>query len=292
MVPGKASRLNKERREHATNPLLVTGENYLDSVTVAGLTATNQNVISLTQAEGFSNSASDGLMGMAFQSIANSKSSPYFFTLINQGKVSPKEFSFYLGRAKSNTGANSEMTLGGRDESKYTGSFTPVPVSSQTYWQVAIDGVTVGKNAALPTTAGQAAIDTGTTLIIAPNAAALSIFAQIPGSFPIPLGTTNLFAYPCSSKPQVNLNFAGKPFVVNPLDFNFGRLIDDLGIDLGIDILDKLLGGLYCVAGIAGADFKPGENFYVVGDTFLKNWYSTYEYQSPSKAFVNFAKAV
>lgn len=51
----------------------VEGENYLDSLTVAGLTATNQNVISLTQAEGFANSASDGLVGMAFPAIANSK---------------------------------------------------------------------------------------------------------------------------------------------------------------------------------------------------------------------------
>ncbi|EGP88013.1 unnamed protein product [Zymoseptoria tritici ST99CH_1A5] len=272
----------------------VTGENYLDDVTIAGLTATRQNVISLTQAEGFANSASDGLMGMAFQSIANSKSSPYFFTLVDQGKVSPSEFSFYLGRAKSNTGGKSEMTLGGRDSSRYTGSFTPVPVSSQTYWQVPIDGVTVNKNAALPTTAGQAAIDTGTTLIIAPNAAALSIFSQIPGSVPLPLGgAVTLFAYPCASKPTVNLKFAGKSFAVNPLDLNFGRLTDDLGLDLsGLPVLGGLIGGLYCLAGIAGADFRPGENFYIVGDTFLKNWYSTYEYQSPSKAFVNFAKAV
>lgn len=52
----------------------VTGENYLDSFTVAGLTAKNQNIISLTNAEGFANSASDGLVGMAFPAIANSKS--------------------------------------------------------------------------------------------------------------------------------------------------------------------------------------------------------------------------
>jgi hypothetical protein len=118
----------------------VVGNNYLDSVTIAGLTATNQNIISLTNATGFSNTAADGLMGMAFPAISNSKSSPFFFTLINQGKVSPTEFSFYLGRARSGTAGNSEMFLGGRNEAKYTGAFTSVPVTSQTYWQVAIDG--------------------------------------------------------------------------------------------------------------------------------------------------------
>ncbi|KAM3418932.1 hypothetical protein BST61_g4890 [Cercospora zeina] len=287
--------------EHNTTTVVygsgeVAGENYFDSVTVAGLTATHQNIISLTQAQGFSGTGSDSLMGMAFQSIANSQQPPFFFTLINEGKVSPTEFSFYLGRQKSGTAQNSELTLGGRDSSKYTGAVTSVPVTSQTYWQVAIDGASVGKNAALATTSGQAAIDTGTTLIVAPYAAAISIFAQIPGSIPLPLGASILgFAYPCASKPQVNLQFAGKKFVVNPLDFNFGTLSEDFGIQLGNDTLSNIIGGVvnsYCVAGIAGADLSPTENLWIVGDTFLKNWYSTFQYVNPQKAYVNFAKAV
>ena len=274
----------------------VSGENYFDSVTVAGLTATHQNIISLTTAQGFSGTGSDSLMGMAFQSIANSKQPPFFFTLINEKKVSPTEFSFYLGRQKSGTAQNSELTLGGRDESKFSGATTAVPVTSQTYWQVAIDGATVGKNPTLPTTKGQAAIDTGTTLIIAPYAAALSIFAQIPGSVPLPLGVGIVgFAYPCSSKPQVSLGFAGKQFAINDLDFNFGTLTEDFGLQLGNDTLSGILGSItnsYCLAGIAGADLEPGTELYVVGDTFLKNWYSTYQYVDSKTAYVNFAKAV
>ncbi|KAF2214563.1 hypothetical protein CERZMDRAFT_82538 [Cercospora zeae-maydis SCOH1-5] len=286
--------------EHNTTTVVygsgqVAGENYFDSVTVAGLTATHQNIISLTQAQGFSGTGSDSLMGMAFQSIANSQQPPFFFTLINEGKVSPTEFSFYLGRQKSGTAQNSELTLGGRDSSKYTGAVTSVPVTSQTYWQVAIDAI-----CALP----QAVclqlvvlIDTGTTLIVAPYAAAISIFAQIPGSIPLPLGASIPgFAYPCASKPQVHLQFAGKNFVVNPLDFNFGTLSEDFGIRLGNDTLSSIICGVvnsYCVAGIAGADLNPTstENFYVVGDTFLKNWYSTFQYVNPQKAY-DFAKAV
>ncbi|KXT11479.1 hypothetical protein AC579_2420 [Pseudocercospora musae] len=271
----------------------VSGENYYDSVTVAGLTATHQNIISLTQAQGFSGTGSDSLMGMAFQSIANSKQPPFFFTLVNQKKVNPTEFSFYLGRQKSGTQGLSEMTLGGRDSSRYTGAFTPVPVTSQTYWQVAIDGATVGSNPTLPTTQGQAAIDTGTTLIIAPTLAATSIFAQIPGSIPLPLGVgvplITLFAYPCASNPKVALKFAGKNFAINPLDFNFGTVTEDIALNLGIDLSEVT--NQLCIAGIAGADLDPTEELYVVGDTFLKNWYSTYQYVSPQKAFVNFAAA-
>lgn len=81
-----------------------------------------------------------------------------------------------------------------------------------------------------------------------------------------------LFAYPCASNPKVSLTFAGKDFAIDPKDLNFGSLTEDLGIDLGDNILSDLLGGLLCVAGIAGADLMPDENFYVVGDTFLKSW--------------------
>jgi len=265
----------------------VSGNNYLDSVTIAGLTAKNQNIVSLTNATGFANSDSDGLMGMAFPRIASSKTTPYFFNLIYQGKVNPTEFSFYLGRAKSGTAGNSEMYLGGRNEAKYTGGFTSVPVTSQTYWQVAIDGATAGSSGLIANTGGQAAIDTGTTLIIAPTSAAAALYSKIPGAFPIPLlgGSTQLYAYPCNSKPNVKLQFAGKTFAVNDLDFNFGTVSSGLGI----------LGFLFtgqCLGGVAGADLIPGQNLWIVGDTFLKNWYSTYKYVSPTSASVDFARAV
>lgn len=133
-------------------------------------------------------------MGMAFQSIANSGQPPYFDTLINEGVVTDPSFSFFLGRASSGTQGQSEMTLGGNDPSKYTGAITNVPLISEDYWRVAVDGANVtnpsgllgtgllsGSSGILPGTMGQAAIDTGTTIILAPTVAAAAIFSQIPG---------------------------------------------------------------------------------------------------------------
>lgn len=88
-----------------------------------------------------------------------------------------------MGRVASGTENDSEMTLGGRDSTKYTGDFTTVPVTQQTYWQVALDDVTVDGASAGAATPGQAAIDTGTTIILAPTAAAKQIMAQIPKTF-------------------------------------------------------------------------------------------------------------
>lgn len=174
------------------------GENYFDSVTVAGLTAKHQNVISLSTATGFSGSDASSLMGMAFSTIANSKQPTYFETLMSQGTVSNTEFSFFLGRNADGNGDSSELTLGGRDSSKYTGSVTMVPVIQKDYWRVALDKVVVnGKSAllgalGLDPTKGQAAIDTGTTLIIAPTLATFSIYGRIPGAIPIPLAESTL----------------------------------------------------------------------------------------------------
>jgi hypothetical protein len=280
----------------------ITGADYVDSVTVAGRTATNQGIISLTQAAGFGSSQADGLMGMAFSNIASSGFVTFFENLIKQRKVPVPEFGFYLGRAKSFTQGKSEMFLGGRNPAKYTGSFTTIAVSRQGYWQIPIDGVAVSNINLAGATKGQAAIDTGTTLVIAPKSAAQAIFAKIPGAYPLQMNSgTTLYAYPCNTAAQYipSLVFAGRPFQINPLDFNFGQISSNFvslvarNPDAAAQSLVKRAGPT-CVAGIVGADlFGPGQNLWVVGDTWLKNWYSVYSYTGAGgKPSVSFARAI
>ena len=212
---------------------MITGENFLDSVTVAGLTADHQNVISLTSAQGFNESNSHSILGMGFSTTAHSKQPTYFESLVSQGKVKTQEFAFYLGRPKSNTQGRSELTLGGRDTSRFTGAVTQVPVRKRGYWQVAVDQVDVSGAASPVDTAvtkGQAAIDTGTNLVIAPTAAAIDIFSRIPGAFPMPLveGDMTFFAYPCNTTREVEFVLSGQQFAINALDLNLGIASDNL----------------------------------------------------------------
>ncbi len=65
----------------------IEGDDYTDSINVAGLIATNQGFISLTQTTGFNTSNSDGLLGMGFTSIAASGFTTFFENLIAQDKV-------------------------------------------------------------------------------------------------------------------------------------------------------------------------------------------------------------
>lgn len=152
-------------------------------MTVAGLTSANQTFFAVTSAYGFEAIDADGIIGMAFTSIAQDNGTTFFESLVAAGTVDTDEFGFYMGRVASGTEEDSELTLGGRDADKYTGDFVTVPVTSQTYWQVALDQVTVNGESAGDDTPGQAAIDTGTTAIVAPTAAAKEIFGQIPKTF-------------------------------------------------------------------------------------------------------------
>lgn len=273
----------------------ITGEDYFDTVSVAGLSATHTNVISLTSAQGFNSSKSNSLLGMGFSQIANSKQPTFFENLISQKKVTTPEFSFYLGRASSGTNGGSELTLGGRDTSKFTGAVTKVPVTKKGYWQVKVDGAVANGHKVLGT-AGQAAIDTGTTIILAPTAAATAIFAAI-GGFPVPLAsgdlTTTIYAYPCNFKGTISLTFAGKNFKINNKDLSLGSLTASFAELIGSNplstLLDDVMGGGLCAGAIAGADLDPTQNLYVVGDTFLKNWYSIYNYNGAGS--VSFAAA-
>lgn len=295
----------------------VEGDDYTDAVSVAGLTATDQGLISLTQASGFNTSSSDGLLGMGFTSLSASGFTTFFENLMSQDEVDAPEFSFYLGRAASGTEHQGSLCLGCRDTSKYTGSFTQVPVTVAAYWQIVLNAVFVNGASAGSHTQGQAIIDTGTTLVLAPPAAANAIFEQIPNAFPLSSADDDddqtFFAYPCSTPSSYipAIRFGGKSFGINPLDFNFGTLTPSFARLIGNETLavrleTEMTTGTVkgegeadegyveeCVAAIVGTDVSPQGDLYVVGDAFLKNWYTTFNYVGTGgKPSVNFAEAI
>lgn len=167
-----------------------TGALYVDDVTIAGLKSFDQTLLSVNSSTNFPNVTADGIVGMAFSTIAQTRAATFFENLIASGAVEEDEFSFYLGRAASGTANDSELTLGGRDSTKYYGYFHTVPVTSTNgHWQVALDYVEV--HGLLAGQSAQAVIDTGTSTILAPSAAAKEIMSRIPGSVSIPLPGPN-----------------------------------------------------------------------------------------------------
>lgn len=214
----------------------VSGEQYTDTVNFGGLIATKQRLGAASTYSGFESSRfpPDGLMGMAFQSISEYNSPPVFQTLVAQGKVAEPVFGFTLLKS------GSELYLGGVDNSKFDGSLTYAPVTQQGYWQISLDGASVGSNSVF-SSGVEAIVDTGTTLIIGDTSNVASIYAAIPGSKDASstLGS-GTYTIPCDSVPDnVSFTIAGKDFSISADNFSLGPASD---------------GSSDCVGGILGDD--------------------------------------
>ncbi|KAF2085862.1 acid protease [Saccharata proteae CBS 121410] len=272
----------------------IEGDNYLDNVTIAGITAVNQNVISLNTAEGFNTSISNSLCGLGFNNIAESNSPTFFSTMVTQGSVDADEFSFFFGRGEDGNGNCSELVLGGRDTTKIDGDLTTVPVSEEGYWQTDLGGVSIGGKTVDDGSTSQAIIDTGTTVIISPVDVASDIAKALNG-YTLTIDGESLIVYPCNSKKAVEITLGGTSFTVSSEDMNLGQITPSFGDLVGASIKSTDAKG-YCLAGIIGADLLSTGSYYILGDTFLKNVYSIFSYSaddgSPAVLFADVASGV
>jgi phytepsin len=139
-----------------------------DVVNIGGVQVQNQVFAEVTNEPGIAFLAAgfDGVLGLAFDTISVDHVTPVWYNLVSQGLVAAPVFSFWLNKASSGQGG--ELVLGGSDPNHYTGSFTYVPLTNQTYWMfnvdsMAIDGSTVCTNC-------HAIADSGTSLLVGPSA--------------------------------------------------------------------------------------------------------------------------
>lgn len=247
-----------------------SGPVYQDTVTVAGLVATGQTFgAATTLSSSFANDPEDGLAGLAFPSISDLQSPTLFQTLWNEGKVAANQFSF---RLSSGNAAPSELYLGGMNPAHYVAGTTQwAPVTSQSYWVVTGATAVNGKPVSAVNNFN-AIIDTGTTLIVIPTAAAQSFWAAVPNSAPYS-GGGGYYTFPCASPPSITFSFGGSTKAW-PLQYlNLGRVSS---------------GSTLCVGSIVGQDV--GVNAWIVGDSFLKSSvYTTFDMSSPPR--VGFSQA-
>merc|ERR1711862_714352 len=121
----------------------VSGIFSSDSVGFGGLNLTDytfaevNNLVGLGQA--YSQGHFDGILGLGFDSISVGGVPTVMKTLIASGQLAQPVFGFYLGDNQVG-----ELEFGGTDPKHYSGGFTYVPLSAETYWQVAMDDVKLG----------------------------------------------------------------------------------------------------------------------------------------------------
>ncbi|KAG8897092.1 Type I transmembrane sorting receptor [Tulasnella sp. 403] len=252
-----------------------TGKVATDKVTVAGLSVAKQGFGAVTkETGGFGGGPMAGLLGLGFPANAESGATPFFIGLAKAGSLASNVFSFYMSR---NGGSGSELCIGCTNSAKYTGSVQYYRLDSsatggtQYYWNIPSGGFSY--NGGSSSGSFSAVIDSGTTLIYIPSAAAKKLYSQIPGAAAAPDVGQGFYTYPCDAKlAPITIKFGSTQYAVNPADFNLGAASQ---------------GSSKCVGGIVGEDV--GNGLAIVGDEFMKNWYSVFDYDKMS---VGFAKAI
>jgi saccharopepsin len=219
-----------------------------DTVTIGGVAVANTLFAEATSEPGlaFKIGKFDGIMGMAFESISVDGMKPAWYSAVGDAGL----FGVYLG---GTSGVGGELTLGGTDQSHYTGEISYFPVSRAKYWQLAVDSFSVGglKNV-------EAILDTGTSLLVAPP--------DVVSAFGKQIGATSLmggkeWTVDCSkisSLPTLEIMIGGKPY---PLE--------------GSDYVLQVSGE--CLLGMTGMDLSREGLSLILGDVFLRKYYAVFD---------------
>ncbi|KAL9933765.1 hypothetical protein V8E36_007423 [Tilletia maclaganii] len=188
---------------------------------------------------------SQGISGMAFQSLSAFNHPSFFDTLRYAGVLSAPTFSFRL------TDSGSSLTLGGVNNADINGNITWSPVNpSNGYWAVSGRMNSFGPITAI--------MDTGTSCIVAPVNDALTTFKAL-NLEPRQYDGVYYGAYNCSNPPKMSFTFSNRTVTLAGVSRTIGT--DDDGS---------------CLASIIGQDIGVG-GAWILGDSFLRNFISIFD---------------
>jgi len=247
-----------------------------DSVTLAGLTVTNQPFGQATTiADFFAQVPLDGILGMGWPAISVDGLEPVFQTAIDQKLVAEPKFAFWLGHETNEGELAGEITLGGVDTSKYTGDISYVPVTRKGYWQFDLGKISVGGQQV--SSGGSAISDTGTSLVAGPSSDIDKLCKKIGGVYD---PTEGIYKVSCDATnlPDVVFSINGKDFAVTSKSYILPPTVGKHNKGQKAD---------QCILGFQGFDGAPID--WILGDTFIREFYTIYDV---GNAQVGLAKSV
>ena len=233
-----------------------SGDVYTDVVTVGGVTYAKQAVESAQQVSSSftSDSANDGLLGLAFSSIntVSPTQQKTFFDNVKSSLASP------LFAANLKKGTPGTYDFGYIDSSKYTGSISYVPVkSSNGFWEFTGSGYAVGSGSFVSTSI-DAIADTGTTLLLLPSSVVRAYYKKVSGAQSS--STYGGYVFPCSATlPSFTFGAGSYRGVIPGSYINYAPVTD---------------GSSTCYGGIQS---NAGIGFSIYGDILLKAQYVVFD---------------
>ncbi|KAL9605202.1 MAG: hypothetical protein Q9179_001596 [Wetmoreana sp. 5 TL-2023] len=235
----------------------VSGFTANDTVKIAGLSVSLSFGLASTTSEDFSAYPMDGILGLGPQG-SKLMDFPTAMDVIQDAKILSSNFVGVNLQRSSDGSTDGELSFGALDTTKYQGelSYTKT-VDGASMWEIPIDDFTVNGNSC-GLTGKTAIVDTGTSFMLLPPADAKELHSQLPDS----QEDGETFNIPCASEATIQLTFSGKAYDILPVDY------------IGDPIKE---GSSTCTSNIIGR--KPfGADQWLVGDVFLKNVYSVFDY--------------
>ncbi|NXW40166.1 CATE protein, partial [Nyctiprogne leucopyga] len=240
----------------------LTGVIGSDQVVVEGLTVSNQQFAESVSEPGkaFLDAEFDGILGLAYPSLAVDGVTPVFDNMMAQNLVELPMFSVYMS-ANPESSLGGELLFGGFDPSRFTGTLNWVPVTQQGYWQIQVDNIQVGGTVAFCSNGCQAIVDTGTSLITGPTKDVKELQSNL-GATPV----DGEYAMECGNlivMPDVTFTINGLPYTLNAQAYTLMENSD------GMD---------FCTSGFQGLDIAPPAGpLWILGDVFIRQFYSVFD---------------
>lgn len=236
------------------------------------MSVTNQGFGVASQSTGFT--SVDGILGvgpadLTSGTVSNTNTvATVVDNAASEGSIPAAVLGVFFAPTTSSSSQNGELSFGGPDSSKYSGSITYTPITSTSpasnYWGIdstlGYGGTTYGSTAGI--------VDTGTTLILI----ASDYFSQFQSATGGTVdSTTGLLEIPSSSYSSLTdfeITVAGTSFNLSPSQYIIPQSeVSNYGGNPG---------SYYSYIGDVGSNSGSGLDF-IYGQKFLENYYSVFD---------------
>ncbi len=230
-----------------------------DTLRFGGATSTNFGFGEIEKVKGaaFYFSEMSGILGLAYDSISVDR----LPTFIESSDLANKSFSFML----KNNPDESYMTIPGYDEelvNKHNAKFNFHKVAEKMYYSLNLDSIKKGTST-VDSTGYYAVIDSGTSLIAGPKKLIDPIIEGI---------TVNENCRLNNNLPDITFTMDGIDYVLTPDDYI-------------VEVSDN--NETQCMLGIESANFGPGFNYLIMGDVFMRRYYSFFDKENDRVGFID-----
>lgn len=254
----------------------MSGKEYTDTVTLgSSLVIQNQSIGVASSAQGFEDV--DGILGvgpvdLTEGTVSNTTDVPTVTdNLYAQGTISSNLLGISYEPSSTANVPNGELTFGGTDSTKYTGTLNTVPLTTTSpaslYWGIN-QSVTYGtsSSAILSTTAG--IVDTGTTLLLLATEAFQAYQKATGAVLDSTTGLLTITAQQYANLQSLYFNIGGVTY-----DFTPNAQIWPRGLN---SILGGAEGQIYLIVSDLGSSFGSGLDF-INGFGWIQRFYTVFD---------------